>query len=113
MQDFPLHFQLHIVSRFFTGWGVLMGFCLIICWHNKNNMRMGEEYRSLWDGPGNRRRGWERSRLLAMPPHFLLHYDPNLDFFFLKEYTLWLHGARRRLSALADRDTFICRVVQP
>ena len=41
MQDFPLHFQLHIVSWVFTGWCVLMGFCLIIGWHNKNDMRMG------------------------------------------------------------------------
>lgn len=42
MQDFLLHFQLHIVSWLFTGWFVMMGFCLIICWHNKNDMMMGK-----------------------------------------------------------------------
>lgn len=81
MQDFLLHFPLHIVSWFFTGCFVLMGSCLIIRWHNKNDMRVGRVQVPLgWNGAasdGNTAGYWG-----CLPvPHFTM---TQISIFFLK-----------------------------
>lgn len=77
MQDFLLHFQLYIVSQFFTVWFMMMGFCLIICRHNKNDMIMGESSSPFQERTERLLCMVKTQQVDEMPPLFPFHLNPN------------------------------------